>query len=179
MSKKRANGEGSIRKRKDGRWDGRYTAGYDTNGKPITKNVLGKTQAEVKEKLHDRSLSPRMVQSVHAVLNKALEQAVEEKLILTNPAKKCKIPKTANRQMKILPEAMIGPYLFPSPRTGGMWDPDAFRNPRPLQRRLHAQHLCPLDAGHEAKRGGRDWRDNPKCDLNAQRKAAAAFCSRR
>ena len=51
MSKKRANGEGSIRKQKDGRWEGRYTAGYDKDGKVITKNVLGKTQAEVKEKL--------------------------------------------------------------------------------------------------------------------------------
>ena len=29
MAKKRANGEGSIRKRSDGRWEGRYTAGYD------------------------------------------------------------------------------------------------------------------------------------------------------
>ena len=48
MAKKRANGEGSIRKRKDGRWEGRYTAGYDAKtGKRITKNVLGKTQAEV------------------------------------------------------------------------------------------------------------------------------------
>ena len=28
MAKKRANGEGSIRKRSDGRWEGRYTAGY-------------------------------------------------------------------------------------------------------------------------------------------------------
>ena len=51
MSKRRANGEGNIRKRKDGRWEGRYTAGYDVNGKAITKNVLGKTQAEVKDKL--------------------------------------------------------------------------------------------------------------------------------
>ena len=52
MAKKRANGEGNIRKRKDGRWEGRYTAGYDPKtGKRIIKNVLGKTQAEVKEKL--------------------------------------------------------------------------------------------------------------------------------
>ena len=28
MVKKRANGEGNIRKRADGRWEGRYTAGY-------------------------------------------------------------------------------------------------------------------------------------------------------
>lgn len=52
MAKKRANGEGNIRKRKDGRWEGRYTAGYNPGtGKRIIKNVLGKTQAEVKEKL--------------------------------------------------------------------------------------------------------------------------------
>ncbi|WP_298021172.1 site-specific integrase [uncultured Dysosmobacter sp.] len=52
MAKRRANGEGSIRKRKDGRWEGRYTAGYDPEtGKRIIKNVLGRTQAEVKEKL--------------------------------------------------------------------------------------------------------------------------------
>ena len=52
MAKRRANGEGSIRKRSDGRWEGRYTAGYDPEtGKRIVKSVLGKTQAEVKEKL--------------------------------------------------------------------------------------------------------------------------------
>ena len=52
MPKKRANGEGNIRKRKDGRWEGQYSAGYHPDtGKRINKNVLGKTQAEVKEKL--------------------------------------------------------------------------------------------------------------------------------
>ncbi len=52
MSKRRANGEGNIRRRKDGRWEGRYTAGHDPEtGKQVFKNVLGKTQAEVKEKL--------------------------------------------------------------------------------------------------------------------------------
>ena len=52
MAKKRANGEGNIRKRKDGRWEGRYTAGHDPEtGKPIYKNVLGRTQAEAKMKL--------------------------------------------------------------------------------------------------------------------------------
>jgi len=52
MAKRRSNGEGNIRKRKDGRWEGRYTAGINPeNGKQIFKNVLGKTQVEVKEKL--------------------------------------------------------------------------------------------------------------------------------
>ena len=52
MAKRRANGEGSIRKRADGRWEGRYTVGHDpVTGKQKFKNVLGKTQAEVKERL--------------------------------------------------------------------------------------------------------------------------------
>ena len=52
MTKRRANGEGNLRKRSDGRWEGRYTAGYDPDtGKRIIKNVLGRTQAEAKEKL--------------------------------------------------------------------------------------------------------------------------------
>ena len=52
MAKRRANGEGSIRKRPDGRWEGRYTAGRDLEtGKTVYKNVLGKTQAEIKTKL--------------------------------------------------------------------------------------------------------------------------------
>lgn len=52
MAKKRANGEGNIRKRADGRWEGRYTAGYNAEtGKRIIKNALGKTQAECKAKL--------------------------------------------------------------------------------------------------------------------------------
>ena len=58
MPKRRANGEGNIRKRKDGRWEGRYTVGHDPEtGKAIIKNVLGKTQAEVKEKLKKAILS--------------------------------------------------------------------------------------------------------------------------
>lgn len=40
-----------IRKRKDGRWEGRYKVGNDKNGKTLYKSVYGKTYTEVKEKL--------------------------------------------------------------------------------------------------------------------------------
>ena len=44
--------EGNLRKRKDGRWEGRYTAGHDPEtGKAIYRNVLGRTQAEARAKL--------------------------------------------------------------------------------------------------------------------------------
>ena len=70
----------------------------------------GRVQKKNQPELKEHGLSPRMVQCVHVVLNKALEYAVEEKLILANPAKKCKIPKNTRKEMKILPE-VIGPYL--------------------------------------------------------------------
>ena len=209
MPKKRANGEGSLRKRKDGRWEGRYTAGCDpTTGKPIHKNVLAKTQSEAKEKLKqaiaeaekldmsraksytlgawiklwyevyaeprlrektkdyylnyidnhivpelgntpleklttiqiqkfyndlqksgriqrythiklkDKGLSTRVVRGIHTLLNNCLEQAVAERLILANPAKGCRLPKLEKREMKILPEDKIGPYLAEAERRG-------------------------------------------------------------
>ena len=208
MNKKRANGEGSIRKRKDGRGQGRYTAGYDKDGKVITKNVLGKTQAEVKEKLKtaieesqkldptrtgqytvqtwvtlwyevfikpqirpntkqfyrncmenhlfpalgdcpleklstiqiqrainemsehginhyyshiplkETTHSPRIVKGILRILRKSLDQAVAEKLILSNPAANCKAPKTVRKEMKVLPEELIGPYLHEAKQRG-------------------------------------------------------------
>lgn len=49
---KRANGEGTIRQRKDGRWEARCTCGYNPKtGQPIRKSVYGLTQKEVREKL--------------------------------------------------------------------------------------------------------------------------------
>ena len=49
---KRNNGEGTITKRKDGRWEGRYYTGEIVNGKRVRKNVLAKTKADCKEKLN-------------------------------------------------------------------------------------------------------------------------------
>ena len=51
MARKRKNGEGTVRLRKDGRWEGRVVIGYDEKGLPKTKNVLAKTKGECIEKL--------------------------------------------------------------------------------------------------------------------------------
>ena len=52
MKKKRANGEGSIRRKPSGTWEGRYTQGIDpVTGKAIQKSVSAKTQAECRDKL--------------------------------------------------------------------------------------------------------------------------------
>jgi integrase len=49
MAKRRGNGEGSITRRKDGRWEARYTACMVSG--PKRKVIYGKTRAEVAEKL--------------------------------------------------------------------------------------------------------------------------------
>ena len=51
MANKRANGEGTIRKRSDGRWEGFIIIGRKDNGKPIYKSVFAKTQKELLPKL--------------------------------------------------------------------------------------------------------------------------------
>lgn len=48
---KRAHGEGTITKRKDGRWEGKASVGYKPDGKPKRHVVYGRTQAEAREKL--------------------------------------------------------------------------------------------------------------------------------
>ena len=48
---KRKQGDGTMRLRKDGRWEGRIVVEYDEKGIPKTKSVLAKTKAECEEKL--------------------------------------------------------------------------------------------------------------------------------
>lgn len=52
MTKRRANGEGLVRKRKDGRWEGRITIGYRADGKPIQRYLYAGTQEELLRRLH-------------------------------------------------------------------------------------------------------------------------------
>ena len=51
MARKRKSGDGTVRLRKDARWEGRVVIGYDDRGYPKTKNVLAKTKKECLEKL--------------------------------------------------------------------------------------------------------------------------------
>ena len=207
MAKRRANGEGSIRKRKDGRWEGRYTAGRDpVAGKAIYKNVLGKTQAEVKEKLRvaieksnttplrieqytvgqwldtwmenyaklqvrassyktyqgfidnhikpalgeiplekltamdlqrlykhllesgrvectearnkPKGLSVKTVRNINQMISSALNCAVEQRLIASNPTKGCVLPKLERKEMKILPPESLGTFFEEARRSG-------------------------------------------------------------
>ena len=200
MARKRKNGNGTIRQRADGRWEGRYVIGYDDRGYPKTKNVLAKTKRECTEKLqklkeelggiksdkvkpdmhfadwleywyenhskpklrpttqagyegrirlhiipeigqiplnkltqndlqqfyarlkkngrkartecYGEGLSDRMVRMCHATCRTALEKAVQEGLIRTNPAVGCKLPPKKAREMQVLDRDELQRFLI-------------------------------------------------------------------
>ena len=198
MAKRRKQGEGTLRLRKDGRWEGRIVIGYDDKGLPITKNVTAKTKTECTEKLealkekygkptekinsempfgewidfwyqtyckhtirittqveyetriykhiipeigkiplnkltqsdiqqfyaktntsgrkinveaYGAGLSDRVIRAIHANCRSALEKAVQEGLIKTNPAIGCKLPPKKSREMKVLTPNEIVRFL--------------------------------------------------------------------
>lgn len=47
MGKRRPSGDGMVRKRDDGRWEGRIVIGHKEGGEPIFRYVSAKTQREL------------------------------------------------------------------------------------------------------------------------------------
>ena len=51
MGKRRPSGDGMVRKREDGRWEGRIVVGHKENGNPIFRYIYADTQKELTAKL--------------------------------------------------------------------------------------------------------------------------------
>ena len=51
-SRRRPQGDGMVRKRDDGRWEGRIVIGHRKNGAPMYKSVFGTTQKSTLKQLH-------------------------------------------------------------------------------------------------------------------------------
>jgi len=208
MAKRRANGEGNIRKRSDGRWEGRYTAGRDPEtGRVVYKNVLAKSQKECTEKLKQaieesakvdairaeqytvgqwmdiwfencakikvrpsshstyrgyienhikpnigkiplkklssldlqkfykallsggrverieskkqpKGLSAKTVRNIHQIISSAMNFAIDQRLIATNPTVRCSLPKLEHREMKTLPAEDLTVFLREAKASG-------------------------------------------------------------
>ena len=206
MAKRRKGGTGTIRQRKDGRWEGRAVIGYDDKGLPKTKNVLAKTKRECLEKLaklmesvsssraekirpdmafgewldfwyqnyskprirpttqacyegkiyghiipelgkipldqlaqkdlqqfyarlkksgrlirtqqFGEGLSDAMVRGCHATCRAALEKAVQEGLLRSNPAVGCKLPPKRGREMQVLSPQELQRFLIQAQAEG-------------------------------------------------------------
>lgn len=62
MAKRRPSGDGMVRRRDDGRWEGRIVVGHKENGEPLFRHVYAKTQKELLDKLHQNIESYRDVE---------------------------------------------------------------------------------------------------------------------
>ena len=206
MSKKRKQGEGTLRKRADGRWEARVVVGYDDKGLPITKNVTamekgkclekleqlkekcgvqltGKVKADmefgdwidfwyqqyakqklrptsqsgyenyiykhvipdigkiplnkltqndlqqfytrlkvsgrkIRTELYGNGVSDRVVRGCHAMCRKALEKAVADGLIRTNPAIGCKLPPKKTKEMQVLTKEEMQRFMLQAKADG-------------------------------------------------------------
>lgn len=94
-----------IRKRKDGRWEGRYKTGNDDNGRTIYASVYGKSYAEAKEKLKiaESSKNKSLHKNNKIMFSYAVEQWYENQ--------KIKFKKATAHKYKYLIEKHILPSL--------------------------------------------------------------------
>ena len=66
MAKRRPAGDGLVRKRSDGRWEGRIVVGHKADGRPIFRSVFARTQGELLKKLHAQLEAYRDVELTEA-----------------------------------------------------------------------------------------------------------------
>lgn len=86
MAKRRPSGDGMVRKRDDGRWEGRIVVGHKNNGEPIYRYVLAKTQAELTQKLHDKIEMYRdadLSEDCNMTLGEWLDKWINEFMVFT------------------------------------------------------------------------------------------------
>ena len=96
----------NIRKRKDGRWEGRYKRGVKENGNPDYGSVYGKTYKEVKEKL---SIAKQNIQSNNASVN--TERRFSEVLLLWKQTNQIRLKGGSEQRYDYLIESHILPSL--------------------------------------------------------------------
>ena len=81
MAKRRPSGDGMVRRREDGRWEGRIVVGHKENGEPIFRYVLAKTQKELLAKLHrdmDIYQDAQLTEDSRMTLGEWLDRWMEE-----------------------------------------------------------------------------------------------------
>ena len=81
MAKRRPSGDGMVRKRDNGHWEGRIVMGHKKNGEPIFRYVLAKTQKELPDKLHrnlDAFQDVELTEDSRMTLGEWLDQWMED-----------------------------------------------------------------------------------------------------
>ena len=81
MGKRRPSGDGLVRKREDGRWEGRIVAGHKKDGSPIYRAVFAEKQSELMPKLHqlkEQYAGVELTENSAITLGEWLERWLEE-----------------------------------------------------------------------------------------------------
>lgn len=128
MAKRRPSGDGMVRKREDGRWEGRIVVGHKDNGDSIFRYLrlyispgLGhiplnrltakdtqrffawlKTEGRADQSDGETGLADSQLRNIHSLCWRALEKAVSGNLIPQNPASGCKLPPARKGEMNLL-----------------------------------------------------------------------------
>lgn len=83
MAKRRPSGDGMVRKRDDGRWEGRIVVGHKENGESIFRYVYADTQKELTAKLHqniDAYRGVELTEQSRMSLSKWLDKWLDERM---------------------------------------------------------------------------------------------------
>ena len=107
MAKRRPGGDGLVRKRADGRWEGRIVAGHKDDGRPIFRSVFAYTQRELMDKLHDHIELHRDVELSEGY-NMTLSQWLDKWL---NEYKLFTVRESTLSGYRLLCEKYVKPYL--------------------------------------------------------------------
>ena len=85
-NKRRPQGDGTIRKRPDGRWEGRIIIGHKRDGTPMYKSVFGKTQKATLKMLHqmiDLYCDVDLTEECRMTLGEWMDKWLDEYMIFT------------------------------------------------------------------------------------------------
>ena len=107
MAKRRPAGDGLVRKRADGRWEGRIVVGHKEDGSPIFRSVFAHTQKEVMRKLHSQIETYRdveLTEESNMTLGEWLDKWLSDYMALT-------IRESTMDSYKTMTKHYINPYL--------------------------------------------------------------------
>lgn len=89
MAKRRPSGDGMVRKREDGRWEGRIVIGHKENGDPIFRYIYAETQKELTAKLRQNITTYQgvdLTEECRMTLSEWLDRWLEQMVAILRPS---------------------------------------------------------------------------------------------
>ena len=89
MAKRRPSGDGMVRKREDGRWEGRIVIGHKENGDPIFRYIYAETQKELTAKLRQNITAYQgvdLTEECRITLSEWLDRWLEQMVAILRPS---------------------------------------------------------------------------------------------